>query len=89
MPEKENIRVYLDGKQINYELSSTGDSWIISFTYQHSTHQVTINTVADSSESSNTILGIDYWMWITAIIVIIALVGASGLIVWLAKTRKN
>ncbi len=89
MPEKEDIRVFLDGKQINYELSSTGDSWIISFTYQHSTHQVTINTVADNSESGDTILGINYWTWITAIIVIIALVGASGLIAWLVKTRKN
>lgn len=89
MPEKEKIRVNIDGKQINYEVSSSEDSWIITFTYQHSTHQVTINTVADNSESSNTILGIDYWMWITAIIVTIALVGASGVIVWLAKTRKN
>lgn len=89
MPEKEKIKVNLDGTPINYEIASSEDSWIITFTYQHSTHQVTINTDADNSQSSNTILGIDYWMWITAIIVIIALIGASGLIVWLAKTRKN
>lgn len=37
-----NLKVYLDEKPIEYSTTSTNDSWIISFTYTHSTHQVTI-----------------------------------------------
>jgi hypothetical protein len=37
-----NLKVYLDGKPIEYSTTSTDDSWVISFTYTHSTHQVTV-----------------------------------------------
>ncbi|MCW4005905.1 MAG: carboxypeptidase-like regulatory domain-containing protein [Candidatus Bathyarchaeota archaeon] len=47
IPNPQNIKVYLDGKQLYYEAKSTDDAWILSFTYQHSTHQVVVD-VADS-----------------------------------------
>ena len=42
MPNAENIKVYLDGNLINYTITSNENSWIITFTYNHSEHQIAI-----------------------------------------------
>ncbi len=39
----EDIKVVLDGNQLSYEVTSNEDSWLLFFTYTHSTHQVKIN----------------------------------------------
>jgi fibronectin type 3 domain-containing protein len=36
----ETIRLSMDGSSMNYSLSSSGSSWILYFTYHHSTHSV-------------------------------------------------
>jgi hypothetical protein len=83
VPNAENIKVYLDGKQLDYELTSNADSWLLTFTYQHSTHQVRIN-LANAAEATR--LGIEYWMWIgVAIILVVA--GVLGFIIW--RTKKT
>ena len=41
-----DLRVYLNGTETGYTVSSTDDAWILSFTYAHSTHQVVID-IAD------------------------------------------
>jgi hypothetical protein len=46
----ENLQVYLDGKQLNYSVTSTLNSWIVTFNYSHSTHQISIHL--DSNISS-------------------------------------
>ncbi len=85
MPQNQSIKVYLDQKTVPYDLVSSGDSWIISFTYNHSTHQVLI-----SNSAGNLFLGLNSWIWITAAAVaLVSLVAAAGVIVWLAKTKKN
>jgi outer membrane protein assembly factor BamB len=38
-----NIAVYLDGKQTPYSLTSTDDSWLLTFNYTHSTHKVFVD----------------------------------------------
>ncbi|HLC00669.1 MAG TPA: PQQ-binding-like beta-propeller repeat protein [Candidatus Bathyarchaeia archaeon] len=38
-----DLKVYLDGVSINYVATSTDDSWLMHFTYTHSTHTVTVN----------------------------------------------
>jgi hypothetical protein len=38
-----NIAVYLDGNQTQYSITSTDDSWLLTFNYTHSTHQVQID----------------------------------------------
>jgi hypothetical protein len=38
----ENLQVYMDGKQLNYSVASTLNSWIVTFNYSHSTHQISI-----------------------------------------------
>jgi hypothetical protein len=50
IPNTKNIKVYLDEKQLNYEVTSNTDSWLLSFTYTHSTHQVSINLAINTSE---------------------------------------
>ena len=37
------LTVYLDGNQLPYTATSQGDSWLIHFTYHHSTHTVVLN----------------------------------------------
>ena len=37
------LRVYLDGVNLNYSTTSTVDSWLLHFTYAHSVHNVIIN----------------------------------------------
>ena len=38
-----NIRAYLDGVQIEHSITSRDDSWLLTFSYTHSTHQVTVD----------------------------------------------
>lgn len=36
------LKVYIDRSRLNYTTISLDDSWVVHFTYQHSTHRVTI-----------------------------------------------
>ena len=64
----ENIKVYLDGNQLEYAVTSNPDSWLLTFNYHHSTHQVKINLATNTSNP--TISGADYWIWIVAAIAV-------------------
>jgi hypothetical protein len=66
----ENIKVYLDSKQLNYEVASLEDSWLLSFTYQHSTHQVSIDLAAAAGGPG--LLSVQWWTWVVVAIVIFA-----------------
>lgn len=40
----ENIRVYFDKKQLNeYSITAQDDSWLVTFYYYHSTHQIVVD----------------------------------------------
>ncbi len=43
LSEISDLKVYLDDDELNYSTASQSDSWLVSFTYSHSAHQVTIN----------------------------------------------
>jgi len=47
----DNLQVYLDGKQLNYSVTSGVDSWVLTFNYSHSTHQISIHTVTNASST--------------------------------------
>ena len=72
----ENIQVYLDGNELNYDVSSIVDAWILTFTYSHSTHQISIELSQENND--NLILGMEYWILIA--IVVICIIGVSLLI---------
>jgi hypothetical protein len=48
-----NLKVFLDGKAIVFDVESLEDSWFISFSYPHSTHEVTMKMNAASSAIVN------------------------------------
>jgi len=43
----QSVKVYLDASQLNVAITEDGDSWLLNFTYMHSTHQVTVSLAAD------------------------------------------
>ena len=55
-----NIRVYLDGNQTEYAITSVNDSWLLAFDYIHSIHQVMvdleINIIPESQSPAMTLL---------------------------------
>lgn len=80
-----NMMVYLDGTQIQYSSESTENSWIITFEYNHSTHQVIINQSASTNPS-----GFPDWVWNAAIaLTAIGLALAAVLLVWSAKRKPR
>ena len=78
----QNVKVYLDGKQLNVEITSDEDSWLLSFTYMHSTHHVRISL---ATNAATTLLGTEYWIWIGAVIIIVAI--SMGLLLYLKKRK--
>ncbi len=81
-PNAEAIQVYLDGEKINREITSNGDSWIVIFTYHHSTHQVIVNSAQESAIPS--------WIWNAAIVLTaIGLAAAAVILVWSAKHKPR
>jgi hypothetical protein len=81
----QNVKVYLDGSQLDVAITSDADSWLLSFTYVHSTHHVRISLVADAGEDA--FLGIAYWTWII-VVIIIAMTGVLGFL-FLRKKKKT
>jgi parallel beta-helix repeat protein len=49
MTNPENTKVYLDGNQLNYTITSNADSWQLTFNYSHSTHSVSIMLKTEST----------------------------------------
>jgi len=49
-----DLKVYLNGDQLNYTGTSLDDSWLLHFTYLHSTHKVTISLGQVSPPSDTT-----------------------------------
>jgi hypothetical protein len=76
----ENMKVLLDGKELDHEATSNADSWLLSFNYSHSTHKVSI------AMSTTSFLGVEYWTWIV-VAISLAVVGASFL-VYIKKRRR-
>jgi nitrous oxidase accessory protein NosD len=80
----ENIKVYLDGNQLNYDVTSSADSWLLTFTYAHSKHNVMISLATNEAEEallSNDLISI------AVLIVLIAAVIGVGLQVYLKKRK--
>jgi hypothetical protein len=84
-----NIRVYLDGNNLDYSASSLGDSWLLIFTYTHSTHDVAINLGVQSQQQQSGFLGSDLpieYGCAVVIAVAVAVIGV-GLLVYFKKRK--
>jgi hypothetical protein len=72
--EVSNLRVFLDGTRISYNTQSSGDSWLVTFTYHHSTHKVTmdLNTASSTKLSITQLLqGITWGVSISIIVTVV------------------
>ncbi len=78
-------KVYMDGNQLDYTVTSTANFWVFTFNFHHSTHQVIIDLAANATTES-TILGMPYWVWAAVAAIVIA-AGIVGNTVW--RTRKK
>ena len=58
LPNSGDPKAYLDGKPLNYSVTSLNDSWLITFSYLHSTHQIIV--YLGNSSPSNQPFDIDY-----------------------------
>jgi hypothetical protein len=80
----ENIKVYLDGNQLNYEVTSNANAWLLTFTYKHSNHQVRISLATNAATTP--FLSIEFWIGIAAAIIIFVI--SIGLLVYLKKRKR-
>jgi hypothetical protein len=48
----ENIRISLDGNELEYSLSSKADRWLLHFTYKHSSHQISVNLPINEDDTT-------------------------------------
>jgi hypothetical protein len=47
------LKVYLDGNETNYTVNDLTYSWLIHFTYHHSTHKIVMNLVSQQTGPSS------------------------------------
>jgi hypothetical protein len=78
----QNVKVYLDGGQLNIDINSDEDSWLLYFTYNHSSHKVVI----DLSQQNSVTPEINPLIWITLPVVVGALLIAAFA---LRRTKKR
>jgi hypothetical protein len=76
----QNVKVFLDGSQLNVNITSEGNSWLLYFAYHHSSHNVVIS-LAEASESrfDGTLV-----VWIAVPVVFCAVLVAT-LVFWRRK----
>jgi hypothetical protein len=73
-----DIIITLDGAEMNYELSSTDTSWVLNFTYSHSSHDIVADLNGDvgllGSDGDSTLLAIGLVLTALVSIIIIAMI---------------
>jgi hypothetical protein len=78
--------VRLDGNPIDYTVESQGDSWLVAFSYHHSTHQVSVAFTQFGSQ--NTVLRGLGWVQI-AILVLMSIIVAAVVVVAFKTLNKK
>ena len=82
-----NLKIFLDKNPLPYSTESQGDSWLLSFTYHHSIHQVIINLGSASSPSfMQSLLG---EVAIVGVVIIVILIMAVALLIRKHKKSKK
>jgi hypothetical protein len=82
----QDIKVYIDGNQLNYTLTSSSDLWRLTFYYHHSTHQISINLTDNSRNNPS----LDYnWELLLLIGAAVGGFGATILTVWWKYRKKK
>jgi len=79
-----DLHVYINGSQTQYSVDSLSDAWVLTFTYSHSVHYVTIswNPVASGSQ-----LDITRYIVVAAVVVLVIAIGVGAVMVTRRKRR--
>jgi hypothetical protein len=77
--DPQGISVLFDGHQIEYDIDSTNQSWILYFTYTHSIHNIVVNFNGDEIPN--------FPSWIILPLLITVLIGI-GLLVYFKKRKR-
>lgn len=87
--EATGIKVYLDGKGIDYSALSLDDSWLLSFTYSHSSHDIVVNLDVQSRQQQSAFLSSDLLAeyGCAAVIAVAAAIIGIGLLVHFRKRK--
>jgi len=80
----QNVKVFLDGNQLDVIFTSDEDSWHLFFTYTHSSHKVIISL----AKETGTIFGIDPIIWVIALVAICVPLIAV-VVFWRRKQKLN
>lgn len=74
-----SLKVYLDGNQQSYNITSLQDSYIVHFTYHHSTHLVVLNLGQTQSHNN---LGLTQTALVIAAAIVTLLIAAIAAIIY-------
>jgi hypothetical protein len=81
------LKTYLDGNEISFNSESQADSWLISFTYSHSQHTITM-VMEDAQQVSHTNSdSLPQWLIITVAVTLVAVVAAVA-VVFKSRAKK-
>lgn len=69
--------VSIDKTPVVYSVTSSGEYWIIEFTYHHSTHEVTVALDSEAQKPAT----LDLTMVLASLVLVIAVVAVAGVIV--------
>jgi hypothetical protein len=79
------LKIYLDGEELPYTTDSDGDSWIVSFTYHHSSHKVDIQLPSLTVAS-----GVDLPVFLIALLLLVpVIIAVGGLLVFYRRKTKE
>jgi hypothetical protein len=67
-----NLKAYLDDTPLKYNASTEDNSWLISFTFNQSSHQVTINLGSATSQNGNQLEQLFIIGIVASIIIVVA-----------------
>jgi hypothetical protein len=76
VPNADALKIYLDGKEVAHTIEAQSDYWLITFTYHHSSHKVTIDLVPSTTQNSNQV---EVWLLIPIAATAIAVIAAFSL----------
>jgi parallel beta-helix repeat protein len=81
VPDKPNLKVIVDGKEEHYTIFGLDNSWVLTFAYSHSVHQVQIELGQPST--------IEPLLLVILLIAIIVIVALLAIIVYNRKHRSS
>jgi hypothetical protein len=79
------LTVHLDGEEVPYTVQSQGDSWLVAFTYHHSSHQVDIELVSATAAETGFS---GYWL-IAALLAPLAIAIAVVMLIFRKKKTET